>query len=129
MRAPGLAFPGSPSSPPGVGWALGSPTLAGLWLLASVAPLSPVLLRRVRCTEARAFEGPVSWGRVDAKSWHLWAAGSCGQQEAVGRADFTRTSRVEGRTLGCRAGLCGRARVATKAGVLAPDRSEKVSPP
>lgn len=30
-----------PSSPPGVGWALGSPTLAGLWLLASVAPLSP----------------------------------------------------------------------------------------
>lgn len=62
----------------------------------------------------------MSWGGVDAKSWHLWAAGSCGRGRPL------RTSRVEGRALGMQgAGLCGRARVDMKAGVLAPGHSER----
>ena len=62
----------------------------------------------------------MSWGGVNAKSWHLCAAGSCGRGRPL------RTSRVEGRALGVQgAGLCGRARVGMKAGVLAPGHSER----
>ena len=88
VRAPQPGLPGpSPPLPGGPGTRQPHPGQAvapgqqGLRLLASVASLTPVLLRRVRCTETRALSV------LCPREGLMQSPGTYRQQEAVGGAD------------------------------------------